>query len=295
MKGIVLAGGHGTRLYPATRAVSKQLLPIYDKPLVYYPLSTLMLAGIREILVITRPEEQALFHRLLGDGEALGLQIDYAAQAEPNGIAEAFLLGREFLAGDGAALILGDNIFFGHGLPETLRRMTGRAQGASVLSYWVKDPERYGVVDFDAAGRPRRLLEKPSPAPSNWAVTGFYAYDERVCDVAAGLTPSARGELEITDLNNWYLERGELEVEKLGRGFAWLDTGTHESMLEATAFVHTIEARQGTKIACLEEVAYAMGYIDAEQLARLAHAHGKSGYGDYLKALLPASSKASAA
>ena len=295
MKGIVLAGGHGTRLYPATLAVSKQLLPIYDKPLVYYPISSLMLAGIRDILLITRPEEIDLFKRLLGDGGDLGLSISYVAQPEPNGIAAAFLLGGPFLDGEAAALILGDNIFFGDGLGPTLRRMTARESGASVLAYWVNDPERYGVVEFDGGGQPQRLIEKPRAAPSNWAVTGFYVYDGRVCNVAAGLKPSWRGELEITDLNNWYLSRGELVVEKLGRGYAWLDTGTHDSMQDAAAFVRTIEQRQGMKIACLEEIAYAMGYIDAAQLTRLARRHAKSGYGDYLESLVGGGLSVSAA
>lgn len=282
MKGIILAGGRGTRLYPATYPVSKQLLPIYDKPLVYYPLSALMLAGLREILVITRPDEAALFRRLLGDGHQWGLEIAYATQAAPGGIAEAFIIARDFLAGQGAALVLGDNIFFGSGLSAILRRMTGRRQGAAILAYWVDNPERYGVVEFAADGEAQRIVEKPATAPSNWAVTGFYVYDHRVADVAAGLRPSARGELEITDVNNWYLARGELAVERLGRGFAWLDTGTHDSMLDASAFVHTIEARQGMKVACIEEIAWRMGYIDGRQLGRLADELANSSYGDYL-------------
>ena len=283
MKGIILAGGRGTRLYPATTAISKQLLPIYDKPLIHYPLSALLLAGLREILVITRPEERALFERLLGDGRQWGIGISYAAQAEPRGIAEAFVIARDFLDGEGAALVLGDNIFFGNGLSHTLQAIAADPGGASVLAYWVSDPERYGVVAFDRDGAPARIDEKPQRPRSNWAVTGFYAYDGRVAEVAAGLTPSARGELEITDVNNWYLARGALSVRRLGRGFAWLDTGTHESMLQAAQFVHTVEARQGMKIGCVEEAAWRMGFIDSAQLERLAEGLEKSGYGAYLR------------
>lgn len=286
MKGIILAGGTGTRLYPATYVVSKQLLPIYDKPLIYYPLTTLMLAGIREIVVITRPEESEYFQRVLGDGGQWGLSIDYATQAEPRGIAEAFLIAKPFIEGSPAALILGDNIYFGHGLPETLKRMSAPRDGASVLAYWVDDPERYGVVEFGDDGKPVRIQEKPNPAPSNWAVTGFYAYDSQVVDVAENMQPSARGELEITDVNAWYLENSVLNVEKLGRGYAWFDTGTHQSMLDASNFVSVIEARQGMKIACPEEIAYALGYLSDEDVLRLAAPLEKSGYGAYLQRLV---------
>lgn len=288
MKGIILAGGSGTRLYPATHVVSKQLLPIYDKPLIYYPLSTLLLAGIREVLVITRPEERGHFERVLGDGGRWGVNIQYAVQPEPKGIAQAFLIAKDFLAGSPATLILGDNIYFGHGLPETLRRMAATETGASVLAYWVHDPERYGVVEFDKSGNAIRIQEKPDPAPSNWAVTGFYAYDSRVVDVAENMKPSARGELEITDVNAWYLERGELTVERLGRGYAWFDTGTHQSMLDASNFVSVVEARQGMKIACLEEIALRLGYVDRDAVAAQADALRKSSYGEYILRILDA-------
>jgi glucose-1-phosphate thymidylyltransferase len=282
VKGIILAGGSGTRLYPATHVVSKQLLPIYDKPLIYYPLSSLMLAGIREVLIITRPDEVHHFERVLGDGSQWGMSIQYAVQPEPKGIAQAFLIGKEFIDGNPTTLVLGDNIFYGHGIPETLYRMTQSRKGATVLAYWVSDPERYGVLEFNEAGKPIGIQEKPNPAPSNWAVTGYYCYDERVVDIAENLKPSARGELEITDINAWYLEKGDLAVEKLGRGYAWFDTGTHQSMLDACNFVALLEARQGTKLACLEEIAYHMGYISLEKLQELAESLKSSGYGQYL-------------
>ncbi|MCR6629388.1 MAG: glucose-1-phosphate thymidylyltransferase RfbA [Magnetospirillum sp.] len=270
MKGIVLAGGAGTRLHPVTQVVSKQLLPVYSKPMIYFPLSTLMLAGIREVLVITTPSDQPLFMRLLGDGSRWGISIQYAVQPSPDGLAQAFLIGREFIGDDCCALVLGDNIFHGHGLTEILSQASTLEQGARVFAYWVSDPERYGVVDFDAAGRARQVVEKPADPATNWAVTGLYFYDRDVVDIAASLKPSARGELEITDLNNVYLARGALDVVKLGRGFAWLDTGTHESLLQAAQFVHSVELRQGLQIACLEEIAYRKGFIDGARLEELA-------------------------
>jgi glucose-1-phosphate thymidylyltransferase len=282
VKGIVLAGGSGTRLYPATLGVSKQLLPVYDKPMIYYPLSTLMLAGIREILVISTPEDTPAFARLLGDGAQLGLAVRYAVQPRPEGIAQAFLIGREFIGDQGVALALGDNIFYGHGLPELLRGAAAREEGATVFGYWVGDPERYGVVDFDADGRARSIEEKPTRPRSNWAVTGLYFYDRRVADVAAGLTPSARGELEITDVNLTYLERKTLRVERLGRGYAWLDTGTHEALLQAQNFIQAVQERQGLMVACLEEIAFRMGWIDADALLRIARPMEKTAYGRYL-------------
>ncbi|MCK6557362.1 glucose-1-phosphate thymidylyltransferase RfbA [Candidatus Binatia bacterium] len=285
-KGIILAGGSGTRLYPLTRAVSKQLVPIYDKPMVYYPLSTLMLAGIRDVLVITTRHEQDGFRRLLGDGGELGLRIAYAEQARPEGIAQSFLIGREFIGEAAVALALGDNIFYGHGLPDYLRSAANRASGATVFGYWVRDPERYGVVEFDGGGRAISLEEKPPQPRSSWAVTGLYFYDHRVVDIAAGLAPSARGELEITDVNLAYLRTGALHVEKLGRGIAWLDTGTHEALLQASTFIQAIEERQGLKVACIEEIAYRMGYISAADVRRLAAPMEKSGYGQYLLRVL---------
>ncbi|HVG92947.1 MAG TPA: glucose-1-phosphate thymidylyltransferase RfbA [Planctomycetota bacterium] len=282
MKGVLLAGGAGTRLHPVTRAVSKQLLPVYDKPLVYYPLSTLMLAGIREVLVVTTPHEQDAFRRLLGDGSDLGMRIAWAVQEQPQGIAQALVIARDWLAGSAATLALGDNVFYGHGLPEVLRAAVARPSGATVFAYRVADPERYGVVEFDARGRALSIEEKPAAPRSRWAVTGLYVYDGRAPEMAAALRPSARGEYEITDLNSAYLARGDLHVERLGRGFAWLDTGTHESLLQASQFVQAIEERQGLKVACVEEIAWELGWIDAVAVRRLAKSMGKSTYARYL-------------
>ncbi len=286
MKGIILAGGTGSRLHPLTRAVSKQLLPVYNKPMVYYPLATLMLAGIREILVITTPHEQDGFRRLLGDGSEIGLRIAYAAQPRPEGLAQAFVIGRQFVDRDRVALALGDNIFYGAHLSDELRSAATREHGATVFGYQVRDPERYGVVEFDAGGRPVSLEEKPAQPKSSYAVTGLYFYDNQVLDIAAGLGPSARGELEITDVNRAYLHRGELYVQKLPRGVAWLDTGTHEALMQASNYIHAIEERQGLMVACLEEIAFRMEYIDRAALARLARAMETSAYGQYLCRLL---------
>ena len=286
MKGIILAGGSGTRLYPLTMAISKQLVPIYNKPMVYYPLSTLMLAGIREILVITTPRDEEAFRRLLGDGGHLGLTIDYAAQPSPDGLAQAFIIGERFIGDDAVALALGDNVFYGHGFPDFLRRAAARPRGATVFAYWVRDPERYGVVEFDAAGRAVGLEEKPAKPRSHYAVTGLYFYDNRIVDIAARLKPSPRGELEITDANAAYLAAGDLYVEKLGRGIAWLDTGTHEALLQASTFIQTIEERQGLMVACVEEIAYTMEYITAADLVRMAEPMKRNSYGEYLLRLL---------
>jgi glucose-1-phosphate thymidylyltransferase len=286
MKGIILAGGSGTRLYPVTRAVTKQLVPVYDKPMIYYPLSVLMLAGIRDILVITTPEDRDGFRRLLGDGSEFGLEIDYAVQPRPEGIAQAFIIGRDFVGQDRVALALGDNLFYGHGLPETLRRAAARPEGATVFAYRVRDPERYGVVEFDASGRAIGVEEKPKKPRSSYAVTGLYFYDNRVLEIARGLKPSAREELEITDVNLTYLKEGRLFVEKMGRGFAWLDTGTHDSLLQASNFIQTIEERQGLKVACVEEIAFRMGTITAEDLRRIAEPMKHNGYGQYLLRIL---------
>jgi len=286
MKGIILAGGSGTRLYPLTQVLSKQLLPVYDKPMIYYPLSTLMLAGIRDILIITTPHDQPFFQALLKDGAHWGLQISYAVQPQPEGLAQAFVIGKGFIGNDPCCLVLGDNIFYGHGLTGLLRNAQQRTQGATVFGYWVKDPERYGVAEFDQQGQVTRLVEKPAQPKSNYAITGLYFYDNQVVNMAAQLRPSPRGELEITDLNNLYLERGALQLEKFGRGVAWLDTGTHESLMQASNFIETIESRQGLKVSCPEEIAFNAGWIDAAQLEDLAAPLRKNGYGEYLLGLL---------
>jgi len=285
-KGIILAGGSGTRLYPITKAVSKQLLPVYDKPMIYYPLATLMLAGIRDVLIINTPHEQELFQRLLGDGSQWGISITYAVQPSPDGLAQAFLIGKEYIGNDPSCLVLGDNIFYGVGLTERMKRAAARDRGATVFGYWVRDPERYGVAEFDASGKVIGLEEKPTTPKSNYAVTGLYFYDNRACDFAADLKPSPRGELEITDLNRCYLDDASLHLEQLGRGYAWLDTGTHESLMEAGEYIQTIENRQGLKVCCPEEIAYVNKWIDAEQLLRLAEPLSKTGYGQYLQNLI---------
>jgi glucose-1-phosphate thymidylyltransferase len=286
LKGIVLAGGSGTRLYPITRSVSKQLLPIYDKPMVYYPLSTLMLAGVRDILIITTPMDRCQFERLLGDGSQWGIRLTYAEQPKPRGLAEAFIIGADFIGTDRVAMVLGDNIFFGHGLPELLAKATANQQGATVFAYHVRDPERYGVVTFDENDRAVSIEEKPARPSSNWAITGLYFFDNDVVRYASQIRPSARGELEITDLQTCYLSAGALHVERMGRGFAWLDTGTFQSLIDAASFVQTLETRQGMKVACLEEIAFRQGFIDREQLIDLAKPLAKSGYGGYLTDLV---------
>ena len=286
MKGIILAGGSGTRLYPLTISVSKQMLPIYDKPMIYYPLSILMLAGIREILIITTPEDQSAFRTLLGDGQKWGLSLSYAVQPKPEGLAQAFIIGKNFIGRDNCCLILGDNIFYGHGLSEILIESSTLKDGATVFGYYVNDPERYGVVAFDESGLAKSIVEKPSKPESNWAVTGLYFYDNEVISIAESIKPSDRGELEITDVNRVYLEHNSLKVQQLGRGFTWLDTGTHESLLQASEFVRTVEDRQGLKIACLEEIALKRGFIDAAKVSELAEPLLKSGYGQYLMALI---------
>ena len=284
-RGIILAGGSGTRLYPITRAISKQLLPVYNKPMIYYPLSALMLAGIREVLIINTPHEQVLFQQLLGDGSQWGMDIHYAVQPSPDGLAQAYLIGRDFVAGRPSCLVLGDNIFHGHGFTRLLKRADARGHGATVFGYWVSDPERYGVAEFDAGGKVVGLEEKPAEPRSNYAVTGLYFYDGRASDFAASLTPSARDELEITDLNRCYLDEGSLHLEQLGRGYAWLDTGTHQSLIEASNFIETVEARQGLRVCCPEEIAWSNGWISAEDLERLAAPLARNGYGQYLLSL----------
>jgi len=286
MKGIILAGGSGTRLHPVTEVLSKQLLPVYDKPMIYYPLSALMLAGIRDVLVISTPADTPRFEQLLGSGERWGIRLRYAVQPSPDGLAQAFLIGREFLAGEGCCLVLGDNIFFGHDLAKLLRTAAERREGATVFAYPVQDPERYGVVEFDAGGKAISLEEKPKQPKSRYAVTGIYFYDDQIVKVAESIRPSARGELEITDVNRRYLEQGQLTTEVMGRGMAWLDTGTHDSLLEASMFIHTIEKRQGLKVACLEEIAYRQSFIDRAQLEESAAKLGKSSYGEYLKRVI---------
>lgn len=286
MKGIILAGGSGTRLHPITKGVSKQLLPVYDKPMIYYPISILMLADIREILIITTPDDQPYFKRLLGDGSQWGITLEYVVQPSPDGLAQAFILGRDFIGDDSVALVLGDNMFFGHGMPELLKDAVNQETGATVFAYWVQDPERYGVVDFDEDGVALSIEEKPEKPKSKWAVTGLYFYDNDVVEIAANVKPSHRGELEITDVNTAYLERGDLKVQKMGRGYAWLDTGTHDSLIDAATFVKTVENRQGLKIACLEEIAVRQGFITKERFAEIANDYGKSSYGQYLRSLI---------
>ena len=295
MKGVILAGGSGTRLYPITRTVSKQLLPVYDKPMIYYPLSILMLAGLRDILIISTPADLPHFEELLEDGSQWGLSLSYAKQPRPEGLAQAFIIGKDFIGKDNVCLILGDNIFYGNGLPEQLRGAAARVSGATVFAYWVKDPQRYGVISFDRFGKALLIEEKPKKPLSNWGVTGLYFYDNRVTAIAERLKPSARGELEITDVNRIYLETGDLVVEKLGRGIAWLDTGTHKSLIQAGNFIQTIEERQGLKVACIEEIAYHMGYIDKNQVERLAEPLKRNGYGEYLLRLLEQENKSSRA